>query len=60
MMTSQEIIAEQILINQQLLRAIILLLSPSREAGIKIIEECQQSVEALWEDKEAKNEIQTN
>ena len=47
MMTNQEIIAEQILINQQLLKAIILLLSPSHEAGIKIIEECQQSVEAL-------------
>ena len=55
----EELMIKQIMVNQQLLKAIIILLSPSRSDGIKIIQECQKNIEdAFNKTKEGyKNEI---
>ena len=39
-----EILMREILVNRQLLKAIIILLSPNRTNGIQIIEECQDEI----------------
>ena len=55
----KELITKQIMINQQMLKAIIILLSPTRTDGIKIIKECQNNIEeAFNKTKEGKiNEV---
>ena len=44
----KELITKQIMINQQMLKAIIILLSPTRTDGIKIIKECQNNIEEAF------------
>lgn len=44
----KELITKQIMINQQMLKAIIILLSPIRADGIKIIKECQNNIEEAF------------
>ena len=44
----KELIIKQIMINQQMLKAIIILLSPTRVEGIKIIKECQNNIEEAF------------
>lgn len=56
-----ELIIKELMVNQQMLRAIIILLSPSRTDGIKIINECRANIEEAFKiTKEDNNEIPTN
>ena len=56
-----ELVVKELMINQQMLKAIIILLSPSRADGIKIINECRINIEEAFKiTKETNNEISTN
>ena len=56
-----ELVVREIMVNQQMLKAIIILLSPSRTDGIKIINECRTNIEEAFKiTKEDNNEIPTN
>lgn len=56
-----ELVVKELMINQQMLKAIIILLSPSRVDGIKIINECITNIEETFKiTKENNNEISTN
>lgn len=56
-----ELVVKELMINQQMLKAIIILLSPSRVDGIKIINECRTNIEEAFKvTKETNNEISTN
>lgn len=56
-----ELIVKELMVNQQMLKAIIILLSPSRIDGIKIINECRTNIEEAFKIiKEDNNEISTN
>ena len=43
-----ELVVREIMVNQQMLKAIIILLSPSRIDGIKIINECRTNIEEAF------------
>ena len=43
-----ELIVKELMVNQQMLKAIIILLSPSRADGIKIINECRTNIEEAF------------
>ena len=56
-----ELIVKELMVNQQMLKAIIILLSPSRTDGIKIINECRTNIEEAFKiTKEDNNEISTD
>ena len=56
-----ELIVKELMVNQQMLKAIIILLSPSRTGGIEIINECRTNIEEAFKiTKEDNNEIPTN
>lgn len=56
-----ELIIKELMVNQQMLKAIIILLSPSRTDAIKIINECRTNIEEAFKiTKEDNNEIPTN
>ena len=56
----KELTVKQIMINQQLLKAIIIMLSPTRSQGIEVIEECQENIEKAFNmiSKNVRGEIQ--
>ena len=61
----KELIVKQLMVNQQLLKAIILLMCPNREDGKNVIKECQNNIEMAFQYAQKKmeaqeNEIQTN
>lgn len=56
-----ELVVREIMVNQQMLKAIIILLSPSREKGIDVIKECRADIEKAFQMvKEDNNEISTD
>lgn len=56
-----ELVVREIMVNQQMLKAIIILLSPSREKGIDVIKECRANIEKAFQRvKEDNNEISTD
>lgn len=56
-----ELVVREIMVNQQMLKAIIILLSPSREKGIDVIKECRTNIEKAFQMvKEGNNEISTD
>jgi len=56
-----KLVVKEIMVNQQMLKAIIILLSPSREKGIDVIKECRANIEEAFQIvKEDNNEISTN
>lgn len=56
-----ELVVREIMVNQQMLKAIIILLSPSRKKGIDVIKECRTNVEKAFQMvKEDNNEISTD
>ena len=56
-----ELVVREIMVNQQMLKAIIIWLSPSRKKGIDVIKECRTNVEKAFQIvKEDNNEISTD
>lgn len=56
-----ELVVREIMVNQQMLKAIIILLSPSRKEGIDVIKECRTNIEKAFQMvKEDNNEISTD
>ena len=56
-----ELVVREIMVNQQMLKAIIILLSPSRKKGIDVIKECRTNIEKAFQIvKEDNNEISTD
>lgn len=56
-----ELVVREIMVNQQMLKAIIILLSTSREKGIDVIKECRANIEKAFQmAKEDNNEISTD
>ena len=56
-----ELVVREIMVNQQMLKAIIILLSPSRKKGMDVIKECRTKVEKAFQIvKEDNNEISTD
>lgn len=56
-----ELVIREIMVNQQMLKAIIILLSPSRKKGIDVIKECRTNIEKAFQMvKEDNNEISTD
>ena len=54
----KELLVKQLMVNQQLLKAIILLMCPNQEDGKAIIKECQSNIEMAFQHAKEKVEAQ--